>query len=348
MFKRVLGMILALTMIVSLAACGATEETPPASTAEPESAAPEADAEPIVLRMVEQMPEGHVMTDTLTFFAQRIEELSGGSIMTELYTGGQLGDDVATYEAIQSGTAAICRVELTTLVNFGAEKAAVAGLPYIIRDREHFWNMANSDVGQELLDSIQADGTQMVGLALVEEGARHFFTKDPVNSMADLAGMKIRVQNTDMWLAIVEALGASPTPMSFSELYQALQSGVVDGAEQPLSGFMSQKFYEVNQNMILDGHVYPIQAYVFSEQIWETLTDEQKDIILQAAAEAQEFNRDIIESTETEIMGELETLGVTVVEVEDKTEWVEAMAPVYEEFSTPEVTEILGKIQAIE
>ena len=274
--KKTLSILLSAAMVMSLTACGGSST--PQSTAAPaqttaaagtdapakEEAPKEQAAESVTLKFVEQMPDGHIMTDTLYYFADKVEELSGGSIKVERYSGGQLGDDTAMQEGIQMGTIDVIRTEFTTLVNFGAKKVEVTTLPYVIRDRDHFWKMVNSDVGEELLSSIQEDGTQMVGLCIIEEGSRHFFTKDPVNSLSDLAGKKLRVQNTEMWLEIIKSLGASPTPMSFSELYTALQSGVVDGAEQPLSGFVSQKFYEVCPNMILDGHVYPVEAYVIS------------------------------------------------------------------------------------
>lgn len=303
--------------------------------------------EPFKLKLVEQMPEGHIMTTTLHYLAEQIETLSDGKIECEIYTGGVLGDDTAMQEGVQMGTIDIIRAEFTTLVNFGAKKAVVTTLPYIIRDRDHFWAFAGSDVGAEILASVQEDGTGMVGLNYLEEGARHFFTTEPVNSIEDLKGMKLRVQNTDMWLEIVKSLGASPTPMSFSELYQALSSGVVDGAEQPLSGFVSQKFYEVCPNMILDGHVYPVQCYVISEHTWNKLSDEQKAILKEAAKATEAFNRESIQKAEDEIMAQMGDLGVTVVNVEDKTPWVDAMKPVYEKFGTEEVLELLARIQAL-
>ena len=300
------------------------------------------------LKLVEQMPEGHIMTTTLHHLADKIVEISGGAIEVEVYSGGVLGDDTAMQEALQLGTIDVIRNEFTTLVNFGAKKAVVTTLPYIIRDRDHYWNFAHSDVGQELLASIQEDGTGMVGLCYLEEGARHFFTTEPVNSIADLKGQKLRVQNTDMWMEIVKALGASPTPMSFSELYQALSTGVVDGAEQPLSGFVSQKFYEVCPNMILDGHVYPVQSYTMSEITWNKLTEQEKEWVLAAAKETEKFCRESIQAEEDKIMAQLATeYKTTVVEVADKTPWVDAMKPVYEKFGTPEVLDLLARIQAL-
>ena len=324
--KKLLSILLALTLVLTASSAFAATK----------------------LKLVEQMPEGHIMTTTLHYLADKIVEISGGEIEVEFYSGGVLGDDTAMQEALQLGTIDIIRNEFTTLVNFGAKKAVVTTLPYIIRDREHYWNFAHSEVGQELLASIQEDGTGMVGLCYIEEGARHFFTTNPVNTMEDLKGLKLRVQNTDMWMEIVKALGASPTPMSFSELYQALASGVVDGAEQPLSGFVSQKFYEVCPNMILDGHVYPVQCYTMSEITWNKLTEQEKAWILEATKETEKFCRESIQAAEDEIMAQLATeYKTTVVEVADKTPWGDAMKPVYEKFGTPEVLDLLARIQAL-
>lgn len=349
---KVISCLLSLVMLISLTACGSSNTA--LTTSEPAvssgSEVPEpsvSSADTVTLKFVEQMPDGHIMTDTLYFFADKVEELSNGSIKVERYSGGQLGDDTAMQEGVQMGSIDVVRTEFTTLVNFGAKKAEVTTLPYVIRDRDHFWKIVDSDVGEELLASIQEDGTKMVGLCIIEEGSRHFFTKDPVNSLADLAGKKLRVQNTEMWLDIVTSLGASPTPMSFGELYTALQSGVVDGAEQPLSGYTSQKFYEVCPNIILDGHVYPVEAYVISELTWDKLSDEHKKIILQAAGETQVFNRESIQNAENEIMESFTDLGVTVVEVPDKTEWINAVQPIYEKYGSEQVLDLLERIREI-
>lgn len=310
----------------------------------PESSATET---MVTLKFAEQLPEGHIMANTLTYFAEEVEKLSNGSMKTELYYGGVLGDDQAMLEAVKLGTIDVIRVEFTTLCNLGAKKVIATTLPYVFRDRDHYWKVADSLVGQELLTSIQEDGTGMVGLCMVEEGARHFFAKTPLNSIEDMKGKKIRVQDTAMYVAIVKALGASPTPMSFSELYTALNSGTVDGAEQPLSGYVSNMLYEVAPYMILDGHVYPAQSYVISEKKWNKLSDNQKQIIRQAAAEASKYNRANIEAREQEIMNSLAGLGVTVVVPSDSQAWVDAMQPVYSQFADGDTLTMLQKIQGI-
>lgn len=333
--RKVLAMLLSLVIITcSLYASGASESVKTSTTA-------------VTLKFVEQLPEGHIMANTLTHFAKKVEEISDGSIKVELYYGGVLGDDTAMMEAVKLGTIDVIRVEFTTLVNMGAKKVIATTLPYVFRDRDHYWKVANSEIGKELLDSIQEDKTGLVGLCMVEEGARHFFAKTPLKTIADMKGKKIRVQDTKMYVAIVKALGASATPMSFSELYTALNSGTVDGAEQPLSGYVSNMLYEVAPYMILDGHVYPAQAYVVSEKTWNKLNDSQKAVLREAAASTSQYNRENIQKTEDNIQASLSSLGVTVVVPTDTVAWVDAMKPVYEKLADADTLAMLGRIQAI-
>lgn len=200
MMKKLQILALALVLILTLGACGpATPNQPSEGSGDKTgtgTSGPEKRPE-LTLKIAEQLPTGHVMADCMEFYADKIEELSGGTIKVERYPGGQLGDDVSTIEGVQNGSIDICRVELSTLRNFGYEYGAVAALPYVIRDRDHFWKMVEDPLAQELLDGIQADGLKMVGVCFLEEGARHFFFKDPVNGIADLKGKKIRVQNTE-------------------------------------------------------------------------------------------------------------------------------------------------------
>ena len=358
--KKIASLLLALVLVLSLAACGGNNGKTPADDSKnnsgdtgtpstPDDSTDDSAGEAeLTLKFVEQLPDGHIMADTLYYFADQVRTLSNGSIDVEVYTGGVLGDDTAMSEAIQLGTIDVCREEFTTLVNMGAKQGIATTLPYVFRDRDHYWAVADSDVGKDLIDSIQADGTGMVGLCLVEEGARHFFANKPLNGIEDLNGMKLRVQDTEMWAAIVRALGASPTPMSFSELYSAINSGTVEGAEQPLSGYVTNNFYEVAPYLILDGHVYPTQAYVISEITWNKMTDEQKAVLQEAAQLTAAYNREHIEQAEADIMASLADLGVTVVEVADKTPWVDAMQPVYEAFGDADTLAMLERIQNVQ
>ena len=177
-------------------------------------------------------------------------------------------------------------------------------------------------------------GLGVRGLFYAEEGFRHFFTVDPVSSIEDLAGMKLRVSNDPIMVATVEALGANPTVVAFTELYSSLQTGVVDGAEQPITNYQSNAFQEVAPNLILDGHQMGAVQVIITDDAWNNkLTEAQRECVLEASQYASEFNAQIAEENENAVLDELRAAGVNVVDVEDKTPWQEACADVIAEYS---------------
>ena len=204
-------------------------------------------------------------------------------------------------------------------------------LPYTFVSREHFWNFADSDLAQEFLMEPHENGSGVRGLFYGEEGFRHFFTVSEIAGLEDLAGMKLRVSNDPVMNGLVEGLGASPTVVSFGELYSALQTGVVDGAEQPIANYKSNAFPEVAPYLILDGHTLGAVQVIITDEAWDKLTPEQQDILVEAGKYASQLNREMSESEENKVLEELKAEGCTVVEVEDITPWQEACKAVIEE-----------------
>ena len=231
-----------------------TPETPVAPSTE--TATGDGKAE-IVLRYGDVNPAGHVLLNSAEFFAKNVSEMSNGRIKIELYPSGQLGDDNEVYQALQMGAVDLYRGNSASLTDFGNLEVTALALPYIFRDRAHFWAVCGGDLGQEILDNIKESGSKMVGISYLDEGARNFFTTDaPVTKLEDLKGLKIRVQNSAMMLDTISALGGNPTPIDYAELYTSLQTGVVDGAENPPASYYSNKFYEVAPYYVLDGHTF--------------------------------------------------------------------------------------------
>lgn len=216
-----------------------------------------ADNEPeIVLCYGEVNPEGHVLTESAQFFADRVNELTGGKVMVEIYPSGQLGDDARCYQSMEMGALDLYRGNSMSLVDCGNPMMSALVLPYVFRDREHFWNVCSSDLGREILNNIQ-DCTGMIGLAYMDEGARNFFTTErPVRRLEDMKGLKIRVQVASMMGDTVEALGAVAVPIAYAELYTALESGTIDGAENPPVSYYYNKFYKVAPYYVKDSHTY--------------------------------------------------------------------------------------------
>lgn len=345
--KKLLVVFLTAALLVSMAGCAlkspteTTTETTTTTEATTTDAATTTDTatttettteeatvtEPeITLVFAEVNPLDTIVGQTDTAFKEKVEELSGGKIMIDLQASGVLGaeNDVLDTMLGGGGVVDMARISAFALTSYGGEKSKLLSIPYTFVSREHFWNFATSDLAPEFLLEPHDNGSGVRGLFYGEEGFRHFFTKEAITGMEDLAGMKIRVSNDPVMTGMVEALGASPTVVSFGELYSALQTGVVDAAEQPIANYKSNAFPEVAPNIILDGHTLGAIQVIITDEAWDELTADQQAIITEAGKYASEFNRQISEEAENKVLDELKAAGVNVIEVTDKTPWQEA------------------------
>ena len=318
-----------------LTACGGSSSSTAASTAPASSAAAgdasAASGDPAVtLVYAEVNPLDTIVGQTASYFKEQVESLSGGSITIDLQASGVLGSENDVLDNILAGgdTIDISRISAFALTSYGCKKSMLLSLPYTFVSREHWWNFANSDLAPDFLNEPQELGLPVRGIFYGEEGFRHFFTVEPVAGIEDLAGMKLRVSNDPVMNGLVEGLGASPTVVSFNELYSALQTGVVDGAEQPIANYASNAFPEVANNLILDGHTLGAVQVVITDNAWNKLTANQQNAIMEAGKAAQEFNAGLSEDEENRVLEELKADGCNVVEVPDKTAWQEACAQV--------------------
>ena len=337
---KFLSLSLVLVLIVSaLAGCGMkTPEAPAQPPAEtPANEAPKqegsnADMPEITLVYAEVNPLDTIVGQTDTAFKEKVEELSGGKIKIDLQASGVLGseNDVLDTMLGGGGTIDMSRISAFALTPYGGEKSKLLSIPFTFVNRDHFWNFATSDLAPEFLLEPHENGSGVRGLFYGEEGFRHFFTKGTISGIEDLKGMKLRVSNDPVMNGMVEGLGASPTVVSFGELYSALQTGVVDGAEQPIANYKSNAFHEVAPNLILDGHTLGAIQVVITDEAWDKLTEEQQNILVEAGKYASEFNRKISEEAENKVLEELKAEGVNVIEVEDITPWQEAVKGVIE------------------
>lgn len=285
----------------------------------------------IVLRYGDVNPEGHVLLDSAHFFADKVKEMSNGRIAIEIYPSGQLGDDNEVYQAMQMGAVDLYRGNASSLTDFGNLQISALALPYIFRDRDHFWAVCSSELGEDILKNIQESGSKMVGLFYMDEGARNFFTvKAPVTKLSDIKGLKIRVQSSALMLDTVSALGANPTPIDYAELYTSLQTGVVDGAENPPASYFSNKFYEVAPYYVLDGHTFSPSVVLCSEITWNKLSKEDQQILMEAGKLTEEYNRNAIEAADEKAYKDLKAAGVKITELTDPEKWQGAMKSVYE------------------
>lgn len=356
--RKLFALTLSTAMVLSMAACGlkspepaATEApTTTAAAAEGETTSEAADAAdsdtaagtaiepvgpPVTLVYAEVNPLDTIVGQTDTAFKEKVEELSGGSITIDLQPSGVLGseNDVLDTMLGGGGTIHMSRISAFALTSYGAEKSSLLSIPYTFVSREHFWNFANSDLAPEFLLEPHDIGLGVRGLFYGEEGFRHFFTTKEVNTLEDIRGMKLRVSNDPIMNGMVSGLGANATVVAFNELYSALQTGVVDGAEQPIANYKSNAFPEVAPNLILDGHTLGAIQVIITDEAWDMLTPEQQDVMMEAAQYASDHNAAISQEAEDEILAQLIADGVNVVEVEDITPWQEACKDIIESSS---------------
>ena len=326
---------------LALTACGGSGNSTAASTASSAAAstAPAGDAaaaasDPkVTLVYAEVNPLDTIVGQTGSHFKEKVEELTGGSVVVDVQASGVLGSENDVLDAILGGSTSIdiSRISAFALTSYGCNKSKLLSIPFTFENRAHFWNFANSELAPEFLNEPQELGLPVRGIFYGEEGFRHFFTVKPVSGIADFKGLKLRVSNDPVMNGMVEGLGANPTVVSFGELSSALQTGVVDGAEQPIANYKSNAFPEVANNLILDGHTLGAVQAVITDNAWNKLTENQQAAVMEAAADTQAFNADLSETAENKVLDELKSSGCNVIDVPDKAPWQEACAKVISE-----------------
>lgn len=378
MKKRVLNAALAALLALSLGACGgsAKQETKAGGEKQETKAASEkgesaeskaedassqgaesasstdyqvnekAAADPKVkLVMAEVNPLDTIVGKTDLKFKEAVESISGGSISIDLQASGVLGSENDVLDSVLAGgdSIDISRISAFALTSYGGEKSKLLSVPFTFESREHFWKFAQSDLAKEFLEEPKEKGLPIRGLFYGEEGFRHFFTKEPAVEVKDLKGRKLRVSNDPIMTGMVQGFGANPTVVPFNELYSALQTGVVDGAEQPMANYLSNAFPEVAPNLVLDGHTLGVIEIVISDKGWAKLTENQQKVLEEAGRIAGDYDREIAEQAEKEVLTKIKSSGVNVVEVTDKAPWKDACKKIIED-STKSQAELYQKI----
>ena len=341
----------AATAAAALTACGGSSSSTAASAAGSTAASAAGDAtaaanDPkVTLVYAEVNPLDTIVGQTATHFKEKVEELTGGSVVIDVQASGVLGSENDVLDAILGGSTSIdmSRISAFALTSYGCNKSKLLSIPFTFENRAHFWNFANSDLAPEFLNEPQELGLPVRGIFYGEEGFRHFFTVNPVSGIEDFKGLKLRVSNDPVMNGLVEGLGANPTVVAFGELYSALQTGVVDGAEQPIANYKSNAFPEVANNLILDGHTLGAVQAVITDNAWGKLTANQQAAVMAAAADTQKFNADLSETAENKVLEELRSSGCNVVDVDDKTPWQEACAKVIKD-NTSDQAELYQKL----
>ena len=301
----------------------------------------------ITLRSSDTHPDGYPTVAAVNAMGAMLKERSGDRLCIEVFHSAQLGEEKDTIEQTQFGVIDMNRVSLGPFNNI-IEETQVPSLPYIFRSVEHMHKVMDGPVGQQILDAFSDH--DLVGLAFYDGGSRSFYNSEkPITSIADLAGMKFRVMQSDMFVDMVSALGANATPMPYGEVYSSIQTGVIDGAENNWPSYDSSGHFEVAKYYTLDQHLIVPEVLVMAKSSFDKLSAEDQALVRQAARDSVPVMRDLWQAREKDSEARVRAAGVEVITDIDKTPFIEAMVPVYQKYVTsPKLIQMVEDIQATE
>lgn len=298
-----------------------------------------------VLKMGHTLDPSHPVHAGMVFMKDRLEAISGGKMSIEIYPSGVLGSETESVEQLQNGSLALTKTSTAPLEGF-VEEMQVFGLPYVFRDEVHFWKVLDGQIGHELLE--KPVSRKLLGLCYYDSGSRNFYSSNkPIRNPDDLKGMKIRVQNSPVAIRMIEVFGGSATPIAFGELYTALAQGTVDGAENNVPSFVTSRHFEVSKYFTLNAHTRVPDIVLMSSVIWETLSEQERAWLQQAANESSVFQRKLWAETTAEDLKKVRETGVQVIEP-DIEAFVKKAAPIYADFDGTPVQSLLQRIRAVE
>lgn len=296
------------------------------------------------LRSADIHPDDYPTVMAVRQMAETVKERSGGKLTIRVYSGSALGNENDSIEQVKLGALAMARVSSAAMHNI-CEVTRVPSLPFLFRSKEHLHAVLDGDVGTEMLSACEKAG--FVGLAWYDSGSRSMYTRNkPVKSVADTKGMKIRVQQSDLSVAMVEAIGGNATPMPMGEVYTALKTGLVDAAENNFPSYESGHHYEVAKYYSLTEHTMTPEILLFSKRQWDRLSAADQKLLRDAARESVPYMRKLWAEREAKSRAVVEKAGSQVVEV-DKASFQAAVQPVYKRFvTTPQMQDLVKRIQA--
>jgi tripartite ATP-independent transporter DctP family solute receptor len=298
----------------------------------------------IVLKLGHGLDQTHPVHAAMEFMAQRLKEKSGGSVELLIYSGGQLGTETENMEQVQRGALAMTKTSAAPIEALVPE-IGVFSVPFIFRDEEHFWKVLEGPVGRRLLGSAEKHG--MHGLCYFDSGARSFYTVDrPVLTPDDLKGRKIRVMLSKTSMDMIEALGGSPTPVPWGELYTALQQKMIDGAENNPPSLQTSRHFEVCKHYALDEHTRIPDILWISQQVWDGLPPHVRTWVQEAADEASVFQRKLWREKTEEALKDVEAKGVRIYRP-DKAPFAEKVRPMQDGYQGTPIGDLIAQIREV-
>ncbi len=278
------------------------------------------------------------------YFAKLVAQKSNGEIEVKVFPSSQLGGQKELIEGLIYGTVDMALTGTAVLGQFQPQ-VALFDLPFLFKDRAHAYKSLDT-VGMDLGKALEPKGIKLLGY--MENGIRHLTNNvREVKTPADMKGLKIRVMNNKVYIEMMKALGASPTPMAFSELYSAMQQGTVDGQENPSAHIFTKRFYEVQKYASLTGHAYAPEPVLISMMRWKKLSEKHQKIILEAAKEAVEWQRKLSEKQDTEFWDKIKETKKIKVTVVDRKPFENATKSVYKQMESLVGADNIAKVKKL-
>ena len=276
-------------------------------------------------------PDGYPTVDAVKYMGTVLNKLTNGKDSIKVFNNSALGAEKDTIEQTKIGAVAMTRVNIAPMNNI-CPTTIVPTMPFLFRSKDHMRAVLDGPVGEEILKSCEAQG--FIGLAFYDSGARSMYTvRKPVKTLADMKGLKVRVQQSDLWVSLLEAMGANATPMPFGEVYTGLRTGVVDAAENNVPSYESSRHFEVAKYYSKTEHSMAPEMLLFSKHVWDGLTPDDQKAIRQAAKESVAVQRKLWDEREEKSLQTVKAGGAQIIDV-DKPAFQAAMKPVYDKFIT--------------
>ncbi|WP_174734381.1 TRAP transporter substrate-binding protein [Mesobacillus harenae] len=337
--KKGFGIILVLSMLWALAACSSE-----GSSSEGNESASKEDGKVYELQLGHTGAPDHHYQTISEKFAKEVEEKTDGKVKISIFPSDQLGNQMESVEGVMAGTQDMVLTSDTVLSNWVPDMG-ILNLPFIFQDSDHVRTALDGEVGEDLASLVEPHGAKVIGWW--ENGFRHVTnSKKEIKTPEDLDGLKIRVPEGEVFIKSFKTLGASPTPISFGELYSALQLGTVDAQENPPAHILTQKFYEVQDYVSRTGHIHLSSPLLINQAKLESLPEEYQTAILETAKEMGTEHTNLVNELEETQWKEVEEKGMKITDV-DKAPFQEAVKPVYDHYKETLNADIIEKIQGL-
>ena len=302
----------------------------------------------LVLKASDVHPAGYPTVVAVEHFGDKLAKATNGRLSVQMYAAMQLGGEKEAIEQAQIGAIQLARVSVGALGPVIAD-LNVLNLPFLFRSTAHMQKVIDGPIGQELLDKVTGNpNAGLVGLCWMDAGARSLYdTRKPIRSIADLKGMKFRVIGNPMFVDMMNALGGNGVAMGYDQVFSALQTGVVDGAENNPPSFVFDNHYQVAKYFTLTEHLIVPEMLVLSRKTWDVLSKEDRELVIKLAREAQLEERTLWQSYENAAMDKAKAAGIEIIPVADKAPFQAAVKPVWDKYG-PRFAELIKRIQAVE